>query len=129
MPVFLDEMERVFTPSERRIAVLLAAEGKVVKALKENPAGERVADAEVDGLSVEFKSLDHGANSATVRNSVNNSLRHGGQARQMIVDARGSGLTEDEARQGARRVAGITRGKLDRLRLIGDRFDFDTQYP
>lgn len=129
MLTYPDETERVFTPPERRIAILLVFEGKAVKALKENPTGGRVADAEVDGVEIEFKSLEPGATSATVRNSVNNSLRNGGQARQMIVDAHGSGLTEADARQGALRVTGISRGKLDGLRIIGDGFDFQMQYP
>lgn len=50
----------------------------------------RQGDLIVDGIKTEVKTLDPGATSATIRNTVNNSLRRGGQAREIIIDARGS---------------------------------------
>jgi hypothetical protein len=78
--------------------------------------GVRTPDALVDGKGVEFKSLDPGATSATVRNQVNESIRGMGQARDVIVDARGSGLNVAEAERGLSRVGGIARGKIDSVR-------------
>ena len=51
----------------------------------------------VDGVLHEFKSLASGATSNTIRNSVNNSIKRGGQARNLVLDARGTGLARAEA--------------------------------
>ncbi len=119
----IDESEREFSQPEKAIAQLLAIEGKTVKALSEKPDEGRNADAEVDGVSTEFKSLVLGATNPTVKNAINNSIRRGGQARDIIIDSRGSGLTETEARTGLQRAKNITRGKIDSIRIIGDRYD------
>lgn len=92
-------------------------------ALPELHNSGRQADAEVDSVRHEFKSLDPGADSSTIRNDVNNALRSTGQARNVIINARGSGLTIADAQRGVARVRGISRGKLDTLRIIGDDFD------
>jgi hypothetical protein len=85
----IDESARTFNPKERRIAEVLASEGKDVKALPEGTIpNERSADALVAGRPTEFKSLDPGASSGTIKNTVNQSLKGGGQARDIIVDAR-----------------------------------------
>jgi hypothetical protein len=118
----IDESERTFSPEEKRIAEILKNEGKNIKAKAEVP-GERTADAEVDGVESEFKSLSPGAKNSTVRNSINNSIRRGGQSRDMIIDARGSGLTKVEAQRGLARAKNIARGKIDSVRIIGDSFD------
>lgn len=119
----IDESERFFPPKERRIAELLVLEGKSVKA-KERIEWQRMPDAEVDGVLTEFKTLaPPNATNSTVKNTINNSIRDGGQARHIIIDARGSGLTEPEARRGLARARNITRGLVDWVRLIGDGFD------
>ena len=41
----------------------------------------------------------------------------------MIIDARSTGLTEEEARRGLARASGITRGRIDSVRVIGDGYD------
>ncbi len=41
----------------------------------------------------------------------------------MVIDARGSGLTEVEAQRGLARARNITRGKIDSIRIMGDGFD------
>jgi Contact-dependent growth inhibition CdiA C-terminal domain len=82
----------------------------------------RQGDAWVDGIKHEFKSLDPGATSETVRNSVNRSLKRGGQARNIVIDARGSGLSFAEAERGIARVRGAYAAKLDNLTIIGDDF-------
>jgi hypothetical protein len=101
----------------------LASEGKHVTA-KDEMDGQRTADAEVDGVLTEFKTLKppNAANTA-VKNTINDSIRDGGQARHIIIDARGSGLTELEARRGLARARNIARGLVDWVRLIGDGFD------
>lgn len=48
-----------------------------------------------------------------IRNEINNSIKRGGQARQIIIDARGTGLSEEEAIRGINRAMGISRGKIE----------------
>jgi hypothetical protein len=106
---------------------LLEAEGKtVVQALLKQ--GSRSADAVVDGVTTEFKTLAPGATSSTVRNVVNASIKRGGQARDIIIDARGSGLTQAEAARGLNRAGGIARGQLDNIRVIGNGFDISKKF-
>ena len=75
-------------------------------------------------LKHEFKTLDPGATAKTIKNVVNNSIRKGGQAREIIIDARLSGLTEAVSRQGTFMALGISRGLLDGVTVIGDDFLF-----
>jgi len=125
----IDESLRPFTARERLIAVVLAAEGKAVQAIPESLIpGERSADAWVEGHPVEFQSLAPGATSGTVRNVINASMKRGGQARDIIVDARGSGLSQPEAVRALARIQGITRGRLDRIRLLGDGYELSHTY-
>jgi hypothetical protein len=126
-PGTINETERQFTPEEQKIAELLKEEGKDVKALPETP-GQRNPDAEVDGKPTEFKSPEPGADSGTIRNEVNDSIKRGGQARDIIIDARGTGMTEAEAERGLARVSGIARGKLDSVRIIGNGYDVTGTY-
>jgi len=122
-PGHIDESERRFSPEERRIAEILAREGRMLSA-KAEVNYRRIGDAIVDGVLVEFKNLaTTTADSETIGNTVNNSIRRGGQARHIIIDARRSGLTEVEAIRGLARVRNITRGMMDSVRIIGDGFD------
>jgi hypothetical protein len=113
-------------PGERAIAKFLEARGRrVSKNLREGaPGAGRQGDAFVDDVLHEFKRLEPGAGPNTVKNSVNNSIRRGGQAREIVIDARGSGLTKEAAEQGAAKALGISRGKLDGLTIIGDGYFF-----
>jgi hypothetical protein len=52
----VDESARPFLAKGRRIAELLASKGKAVKA-QDTLANQRTADAEVDGVLTEFKTL------------------------------------------------------------------------
>jgi len=131
----IDETEKQFSPDERAIADYLAVRGSHIKALAETGVG-RQADALVDGAATEFKSLYPDADSNTIRQTVNDSLRRGGQARNMIIDARQSKLTPTEAETSLRRIRGILetgiqqkrQGQLDRLRIIGNGFDVVGDY-
>jgi hypothetical protein len=109
---------------ERAIAEYLENLGrKVTKNPLEGVHGAgRQGDALIDGVKHEFKTLDPGANSSRLRNVVNESIKRGGQARNVVIDARASGLTQPEAIRGLRRAAGISRGKLDNITVIGDDF-------
>ncbi|HEY7415561.1 MAG TPA: hypothetical protein VH593_10240, partial [Ktedonobacteraceae bacterium] len=90
----INETARPFTPREKRLAYLLSREGKKVVSVADNNR-TRTGDALVNGVPTEFKSLDPGATSDSVRNTVQRSIKRGGQARNIIIDARGSGLTEE----------------------------------
>lgn len=128
----IDESERKFSLEERKIAEILENEGKHVKALVEGGQAGRFTDALVGdqplskqypGVHTEFKVLSKDATSATVKNSINNSIRRGGQARHIILYAVGSGLAEAEAVRGLARASSITRGRVDSVRIIGNGFD------
>jgi RHS repeat-associated protein len=88
-------------------------------------AGDAIMD---DAVETELKTLKPGADSASVRNTVGNSQRREGQGRRIIIDARGSGLSEEEARRGIRRAFGASRGKIDRLRVFTENFDITVDY-
>jgi hypothetical protein len=111
--------------AEHRIDQLLRSEGHRVKPnpLEGLEGVGRQGDRLIDGVLTELKSLDPGATSNTIRNVVNNSVRRGGQARSIIIDARGSGLSQEEAARGIARAMGISRGRIDRIRVIGDGFN------
>ncbi|MEU8626747.1 PrsW family glutamic-type intramembrane protease [Streptomyces sp. NPDC048669] len=122
----IDETEKTFDPSERKVAELLKSEGKHVRAQVESTEdGVRRGDAFVDGVETEFKSLDPGATSGTVKNQLNKAK---GQARHAIVDARGSGLSEDAAREGVIKFfRNNPPGRMDTIRVVGD--NFNLAYP
>jgi hypothetical protein len=83
----------------------------------------RTADARVNGISVEFKSLDPGASDRTVKAALNSAK---GQARHAVIDARDSGLTENQAHRGVRRFSGTPHGnRLDAVLVIGDNYTID----
>ena len=113
-------------PNERAVAEYLEDLGhKVTKNTLEGVEGAgRQGDAFVNGIKHEFKALDPGPTANTIKNVVNNSIRKGGQAREIIIDARGTGLTEEIAKEGTFKALGISRGKLDGLTIIGDDFFF-----
>jgi len=69
--------------------------------------GRRQPDALVDGRVTEFKSLSRGASDATVKNQLRTAK---GQAPNVVIDARGSGLAEDSAALGLRRFLGQSVG-------------------
>jgi hypothetical protein len=119
----IDERQRAFPPTERRIADYLAAfDGSAVVARAEDHGiRARKPDADVDGVPTEFKSLRPGASDATVRAAVNSAK---GQAGHVVVDARASGLAEEAAWRGVRRfLAAPYSGKVDAIRVIGDDYD------
>ncbi|SNX63723.1 protease prsW family protein [Streptomyces sp. TLI_55] len=115
----LDESEKTFNPKERRIAETLQNEGRHVKALKESSVeGQRTPDAIVDGVPTEFKTLDPGAGANSVKNTLNTAKK---QARDAVVDARGSGLDESGAREGLGKfLRNNPPGRMNSIRIIGD---------
>ncbi len=122
-PGNIDESEKAFNDRERDIAELLSKEGKNVKAIKESSTpNQRTPDATVDGVPTEFKSLDEGATNGTVKNQLNSAA---GQADHAILDARNSGLTEEEAQRGINRFQGASPGKLKAIRIIGKGWEID----
>lgn len=106
------------------VVAYLRSLGRSVKANPlEGVAGAgRQGDLIIDGVKTELKTLSPGATSATIRNVVNNSIRKGGQAREIFIDARGSGLALPEAQLGVRRAFGVARGMVDRITVLGDDF-------
>ncbi|MGP3926506.1 CdiA C-terminal domain-containing protein [Streptomyces sp. 8N616] len=117
----IDESEKAFSPKERKIAESLQAEGKNVKALKESTVeGQRTPDALVDGVPTEFKTLQPGAAPNAIKNTLNTAKK---QARDAIIDARGSGLSESGAREGMGKfLRDNPAGRMNSIRIIGDGF-------
>jgi hypothetical protein len=120
----IDERAKRFSAAERRIAEHLADPGPAVVSVSEGfGIYGRTADARVNGISVEFKSLDPGAGDRTVKAALNSAK---GQARHAVVDARDSGLTEDQAHRGIRRFSGTPHGnRLDAVLVIGDNYTIE----
>jgi Contact-dependent growth inhibition CdiA C-terminal domain len=120
----VDERAKKFSPAERRIADYLAAGGLTVISVSEGfGIHGRTPDACANGVPVEFKTLDPGASDRTVKAALNSAK---GQARNAVIDARGSGLTEDQADTGIRRFAGTPHGdRLDAVLIIGDDYIID----
>ncbi|HEY9664405.1 MAG TPA: hypothetical protein V6C65_38665 [Allocoleopsis sp.] len=106
---------------EREIAEYLEDLGRVVKANPNEgmPGAGRQADAIVDGMMVEFKTLDPGADSSTIRNQVSRSVSGEGQARTILIDGRAAGISEAEAKRGIFRALGAYGSKLDYISVIG----------
>jgi Contact-dependent growth inhibition CdiA C-terminal domain len=123
-PGLVDERAKKFSQAERRIADYLAAGGLAVASVSEGfGIHGRTPDACADGVPVEFKSLDPGASDRTVKAALNSAK---GQARNTVIDARGSGLTEDQADTGMRRFTGTPHGdRLDAVLIVGDDYIID----
>ncbi|WLW52525.1 PrsW family glutamic-type intramembrane protease [Streptomyces sp. YU58] len=118
----IDESEKVFNPKERRIAEALQSEGRNVRALKESQVdGRKTPDAVVDGVLTEFKTLDPGAAPNSVKNTLNTAKK---QARDAVIDARGSGLDEGGAREGLGKfLRNNPPGRMNSIRIIGDGYN------
>ncbi|HTX82629.1 MAG TPA: hypothetical protein VME44_10645 [Streptosporangiaceae bacterium] len=111
-------------PRERRLADQLASEGHAVVAINDGYGREgRKPDAAVDGVPTEFKCLDPGASDRTVRAALTSAK---GQAREVVIDGRDSGLTAEEAERGVRRFLGAPYADgVHGIRLIGDDYELE----
>ena len=120
----IDERAKKFSATERPIAEYLADHGPAVVSVSEGyGVNGRTPDARVNDVPVEFKSLDPGASDRTIKAALNSAK---GQARHAVIDARGSGLAEDEAQRGIRRFSGTPHGdRLDAVLIIGDNYNID----
>jgi hypothetical protein len=123
-PGLVDERASVFSPRERRVADLLAGEGRAVVAVHDGYGKQgRRPDAAVDGVWTEFKSLDPGASDKTVKAALTSAK---GQARQAVVDGRDSGLSRDQADRGMQRFLGTPYAyQLEAIRIVGDDYDLN----
>ena len=122
----VEESAKAFNPAEARIAGVLSSEGREVSAVAESSVdGVRTADATVDGVATEFKSLSAGAGPGSVKNALNSAK---GQAADAVVDARGSGLNATGAQDGlVRFLRNNPPGRMASIRIIGD--EYEIQWP
>jgi len=113
-------------PNNRSIAEYLENMGRATTAnkLEGVPGAGRQGDAFVDGIKTEFKTLSEAAVPSTIKNTVNNSVSGVGQARRIVIDARNTYLTKEEAELGVFKALGISRGKLDYIEIIGKDYFF-----
>ena len=125
----IDQRARVFQPAERAIAEALAVRGATVTALAEDHSlRQRQPDALVDGRVTEFKSIRPGATDATIKNQLRAAQ---GQAPNVVIDARNSGLDENSAALGARRFLGSpwAQGRYTTILILGDGYVIETGSP
>ncbi len=134
----IDESKSELLAHEKLAADILAEEGGQVTALaasRENKV--RMADVsvipheETEPIKIEIKSPTDDesglVDGSTIKNRVWNSLKGGGQAQHLLIDARKSNLTMEEAQRGAFRLAGLLkepdksryRERLKSVRIIG----------
>ncbi|RJL32546.1 hypothetical protein [Bailinhaonella thermotolerans] len=117
----IDERPRAFSAGERRIAELLAAEGRTVVAVAADPGAPSRADALVDGVPTAFESLVPGATAAVVRTALSRAARHAAHA---VLDARRTGLSGAAARSAITRFRAAPHSeRLVSARVVGDNFD------
>ena len=124
--VAIDADGKPFSPLEQASATYLAAKGNdVVKLAERHEEPGRKCDALVNGVRTELKTFDSpNATSNRVVSALQRSIKAGGQARNVVIDARGSGLSRAEAGRAYRRLLpGLTKGRIDHVRIIGDAFD------
>lgn len=107
-----DQTQRTFSAVELRTAHRLVSEGANVRALPER-TGIRTADAEVNGVETEFKHI-RSARAVTVKHALN---RAKGQAKAVVLDAVGSGLSIEPALTGVRRYVASGSRQFDSITL------------
>ena len=100
----------------------------MVALVEDSSVGRRQPDALVDGRVTEFKSLSRGASDATVKNQLRTAK---GQAPNVVIDARGSGLAEDSAAHGLRRFLGSpwARGRYESILVLGEDYRIEASSP
>jgi hypothetical protein len=112
-----------FTPDEMAIAQRLAQLGPVT--IESNPTGpRRTADGKVDGQDVEFKTIKE-PSSRAVKGAIASGT---GQSGDIIIDARGTELTQGDAVKGLAaflNASPTNPGKLTRVRIWGADFDLN----
>ncbi|MBO0693840.1 MAG: hypothetical protein J2P58_13135 [Acidimicrobiaceae bacterium] len=127
-PTVLDERARRLSHQELAMAELLASEGHRVVSLAERRGSGPVPDLAVCRRPVEIKSFDALADrlrgAPTEWSVCNKLLGARTQAPTVILCGRGSGLSEEAARQGVAEFAGRGRvGRVRGVRVVGDGFD------
>jgi hypothetical protein len=126
VPGAVERLAKFTDPNERSIAEYLESFGRKVERnpLEGIPGAGRQPDAIVDGVTHEFKTLTPGEHihSKTISNVVSDSLRRGGQARNLVFDARNTGLSKTEAQRGIFRALGAHSERVDYISIIGDDF-------
>lgn len=117
--------ERKVKEKEAKIDAYLIENGHDVSPNPDEgkPGTGRQGDRIVDGIKTEYKTLEEGATPKTIENSVKKSIRGEGQARDIIIDARDSGLTKAETGKGINDAMRRSQDKIDNIRIIGDGFD------
>lgn len=120
----VDERATNLQARERRLADHLADEGHAVVAVHDGYGRDgRKPDAAVDGDPTEFECLDLGASDRTVKAALTSAK---GQAREVVVDGRDSGLTPEDADRGVRRFLGAPYADgLNAIRIIGDDYELE----
>jgi hypothetical protein len=112
---------------ERKIDEYLKQRGETVSENPlENQAGQgRQGDRYVNGRLTEYKTVGPEAAPKTIYNRVNSSATGGGQAPNVIIDARNSNLTREQIIEGLEMIqrSPYLQNKIDNVRVIGNGFE------
>ena len=83
-------------------------------------AADRQGDRYIDNVKTEMKRMMGGssASAGTIKNQVGESIKRGGQAREFVLDARNTTLSEVEALNGIALAMKYSRGKIDSIKVI-----------
>nr|MDJ0852193.1 RHS repeat-associated core domain-containing protein [Myxococcota bacterium] len=107
-----------FNKAEREAAEFLAERGQIVERIPvSTQRGVKTPDFRVNGVLTELKTAKPGGSINQFLNQVQKGKK---QARNIIIDARGAGITKREAARRLRRVyqSDFTKGKIDRIEVI-----------
>ena len=110
--------------AEEFTADYLRSQGRIVEQnpLESSGRGNLGGDRIVDGVRTEFKRFKTSDPKKLLR-KIEKSLSGGGQARNMILDLRGQGITRESAQQVLRDLPKKQRAsRLDSIEIIGDSF-------
>ncbi|TCC29021.1 hypothetical protein [Kribbella speibonae] len=111
--------ENSFKPKERAIADRLAAEGWRIDARLADHTQDRSKNPDVmvrkaqdvDGVIIEFKTLESGKSNAVKRN-IHEATEQAGERGEILIDGRTVGLSEDVALRSFRRALGQPGGRV-----------------
>lgn len=121
---FTADARAKFRRHEPGTAALLLAEGNDIHQLAEDPTTQN-ADLLIAGHRVELKALTSGRIESAL-GAIQFSTARAGQARNIVYDFRGTGVTAAQAGTIRARLLGSPKfkgHKLDFLRILGDEFD------
>ncbi|GDY30284.1 hypothetical protein GTS_19170 [Gandjariella thermophila] len=103
-------------PAERAIVGQLRENGHIIREV-ENRNIEKTPDILVDGEPTELKTVDAGGGKIAIFNKLKKAELKGGQAPNVLIDARATTISVDEAREEMESYLSKSRGVLQRVTI------------